>query len=214
MDPFHARLARVALAAAKPYGFALAGGYAVQAHGFLDRPSADVDIFTTSRAEEDFPAAVDAVLIALRGDGLVPEAEIRNASFARIAVDTPDGATTKIEMGVDWRANEPLPLSIGPVLHPDDAVANKVCALLGRAEVRDYVDVDAIVSSGRYGEEELLCLAESHDPGFDRQWFAEALAAVDRLPDDRFQLYGLTPGQAARLKKRLADWAIRIRSPR
>lgn len=69
MDPFHARLARVALAAAEPYGFALAGGYAVQAHGFLDRPSADVDIFTTSRAEKDFPAAVDVVLAALCGDG-------------------------------------------------------------------------------------------------------------------------------------------------
>jgi Nucleotidyl transferase AbiEii toxin, Type IV TA system len=212
MDPFHARIARVALAAAEPYGFALAGGYAVQAHGFLDRPSADVHIFTTSRAEGDFPAAVDAVLAALRDDGLIPEAEIRNASFARIAVATPDGGTTKIEMGVDWRANQPSRLSIGPVLHPDDAVANKVCALFGRAEVRDYVDVDAIVSSGRYGEEELLSLAEAHDPGFDRQWFAEALAAVDRLPDDRFQLYGLAPAQAARLKKRLTDWSARIRN--
>lgn len=148
----HEHPARVALAAAGPFGFALAGGYAVQAHGFLDRPSADVDIFTTSRAEGDFPAAVDAVLAALRGDGLVPEAEIRNASFARIAVATPDGGTTKIEMGVDWRANQPSRLSIGPVLHPDDAVANKVCVLFGRAEVRDYVDVDAIVSSGRYSE--------------------------------------------------------------
>src|SRR5215469_12588577 len=107
MDPFHARLARVALAAAERYSFALAGGYAVQAHGFLDRPSADVDIFTTSRAEGDFAAAVDAVLAALKDDGLVSEAEIRNTSFARIAVAIPTGGTTKIEMGVDWRANQP-----------------------------------------------------------------------------------------------------------
>jgi hypothetical protein len=214
MDPFHARLARVALAAAEPYGFALAGGYAVQAHGFLDRPSADVDIFTTSRAEGDFPVAVDAVLAALRSDGLTPETEIRNASFARIAVADPDGGSTKIEMGVDWRANQPLRLSIGPVLHPDDAVANKICALFGRAEVRDYVDVDAVMSSGRYDEEELLSLAEMHDPGFDRQWFAEALAVVDRLPDARFQLYGLTPAEVIGLKKRLADWAARIRNDR
>jgi Nucleotidyl transferase AbiEii toxin, Type IV TA system len=185
MDPFHARLARVALAAAEPYGFALAGGYAVQAHGFLDRPSADVDIFTTSRAEGDFPVAVDAVLAALRSDGLTPETEI-----------------------------QPLRLSIGPVLHPDDAVANKICALFGRAEVRDYVDVDAVMSSGRYDEEELLSLAEMHDPGFDRQWFAEALALVDRLPDARFQLYGLTPAEVIGLKKRLADWAARIRNDR
>jgi hypothetical protein len=35
-------------------------------------------------------------------------------------------------------------------------VANKVCALFGRAEVRDYVDVDAILTSGRHTENELL----------------------------------------------------------
>jgi len=214
MDPFHARLARVALAAAEPYGFVLAGGYAVQVHGFLTRPSADVDIFTTSRNEGDFPVAVDAVLDALRSDGLVSESEIRNESFARISVTDPDTDSAKIEMGVDWRANQPLRLSVGLVLHPDDAVANKVCALFGRAEVRDYVDVDAVVTSGRYGEGELLSLAEAHDPGFDRQWFAEALAAVDRLPDGRFQLYGLTTADVAGLKKRLADWASRIRQTR
>jgi hypothetical protein len=32
MDPFHERLARIALDAAASYGFCLAGGYAVQAH--------------------------------------------------------------------------------------------------------------------------------------------------------------------------------------
>lgn len=101
MDPFHARLARVALAAAEPYGFALAGGYAAQAQGFLDRPSADVDIFITSRAEGDFPAAVDAVIDSLQGDGLIPEAEIRNRSFARIAVAA--GAAT-----ADLRLLEPV----------------------------------------------------------------------------------------------------------
>ena len=33
MDPFHEQLARIALDAAESFGFALAGGYAVQAHG-------------------------------------------------------------------------------------------------------------------------------------------------------------------------------------
>jgi hypothetical protein len=37
MDSLHERLARLALAAASGYGFCLAAGYAVQAHGFLDR---------------------------------------------------------------------------------------------------------------------------------------------------------------------------------
>ena len=49
---------------------------------------------------------------------------------------------------MDWRMNEPIRLAIGPVLHADDAVANKVCALFGRAEIRDYVDVAAILEYG------------------------------------------------------------------
>ncbi len=54
MDPFHERLARVALEVTAAYGFALAGGYAVQAHGFLDRPSSDVDLFAEASADFNF----------------------------------------------------------------------------------------------------------------------------------------------------------------
>jgi hypothetical protein len=48
VHPFHERLARVGLTAAAPYGFCLAGGYAVQAHGMVDRRSKDVDLFTST----------------------------------------------------------------------------------------------------------------------------------------------------------------------
>lgn len=77
MDPFHERLARVALDAASSYGFALAGGYAVQAHGFLDRPSADVDLFAEVSAQADFSRAVDAVIAAYQRDGLQIDEETR-----------------------------------------------------------------------------------------------------------------------------------------
>jgi hypothetical protein len=192
MDPFHEQLARVALDAAGSFGFALAGGYAVQAHGFLDRMSSDVDLFAEAGAEFDFSEAVNAVISAYRGEGFEVQAEVLTASFARLNVSSASDST-KVELGVDWRKNTPVSLEVGPVLHADDAVANKVCALSGRAEVRDYVDVDAIVASGRYTADELLDLAADHDPGFDRSWFAEALSAVDRLPDRLFQPYNLSP---------------------
>jgi hypothetical protein len=98
---------------------------------------------------------------------------VRSPTFARLSVSSGE-ERAKVELGVDWRKNEPILLAIGPVLHADDAVANKVCALFGRAEVRDYVDVAAILASGRYTEENLVRLAEEHDPGFDPAWFAEA----------------------------------------
>jgi hypothetical protein len=210
MDPFHERLARVAQDAAGIYGFALAGGYAIQAHGFLSRMSSDVDLFASSRVEFDFTQASDAVVTAYRRDRLDVVVEVRNSTFARLTVA--DGAkVARVELGVDWRENEPVRLAVGPVLHADDAVANKVCALFGRAEVRDYVDVDAILISGRYTEDQLLILAMEHDPGFDRAWFAEALAAIDRLPDSLFQPYGLEAKGVTALRLRMTGWAAKIR---
>jgi hypothetical protein len=209
MDPFHERLARVALDVAASYGFALAGGYAVQAHGFLDRPSADIDLFAEASADFDFSQAVDAVIAAYERDGLDADAEVRSSSFARLSVSRGE-ERAKVELGVDWRKNEPILLAVGPVLHADDAVANKVCALFGRAEVRDYVDVAAILTSGRYSEETLVRLAAEHDPGFDPAWFAEALNAVDRLPDSLFAPYGLAPEGVSALKAQMRAWARRI----
>ncbi|MET7774983.1 hypothetical protein ABZU94_08835 [Streptomyces mirabilis] len=63
-------------------------------------------------------------------------------------------------------------LEIGPVLHPDDAVANKVTTLFGRAAPRDYLDVNAALASGRYSGGRLLQLASEHDAGFDPRHFA------------------------------------------
>ncbi len=99
--------------------------------------------------------------------------------------------------------NEPIRLAVGPVLHADDTVANKVCALFGRAEIRDYVDVAAILASGRYSDDDLVRLAAAHDPGFDLAWFTEALQAVDRIPDTGFAEYGLDPASAAALRSRM-----------
>ena len=128
MDPFHEQLARVALDAAGSFGFALAGGYAIQAHGFLSRMSSDVDLFAEASGEFDFSEAVDAVISAYQREGLQVQAEVLTASFARLNVMSVSNSA-KVELGLDWRKNKPIGLAVGPVLHADDAVANKVCAL-------------------------------------------------------------------------------------
>jgi len=69
VDPRHATIAKIALGVAGDYGFALAGGYAVSAHGMGARPSGDVDLFTDRHRRADFPAAVDAVINALNDSG-------------------------------------------------------------------------------------------------------------------------------------------------
>ena len=63
--------------------------------------------------------------------------------------------------------------------------------------------MDAILATGQYTEGELLNLAADHDSGFDQSRFAEALAAIDRLPDSSVQPYGMSPGNAAALRERM-----------
>lgn len=128
------RLARVGLEAAADHGFVLAGGYAVQAHGFLRRISDDGDLFTDQLDPAAFDTAVHAVRDAYAGSGLTVEVTKRGDTFARLLITDESGRTTKVEMGYDWRAQPPAVVDIGPVLHPDDAVANKVSTVFSRAE--------------------------------------------------------------------------------
>ena len=73
----------------------------------------------------------------------------------------------------------PVQLDVGPVLHQDDLAADKVLAMWGRGEPRDFVDVVALL--GRYTEDHLLELAALKDRGFIVESFCEALAAVQRI---------------------------------
>jgi Domain of unknown function (DUF1814). len=209
VDAFHQRLARIGLEAAERYGFALAGGYAMQAAGFLQRPSEDVDLFTIWDRRGEFDTAASAIVAAYQSAGLRVEAERRHDTFLRLTVS--DGEqTAKVELGIDLRANEPVRISIGPVLHPDDAVANKIMALYERALARDFIDIDAVLRSGRYDEAALLRLAERSDITFDRAVFADALAVVEQLDDDDFAQYGVVGAQLNELRQRFAQWRARL----
>lgn len=213
MDHLHARLTQLALAAAAEDGFVLAGGYAVQAHGILNRVSDDVDLFTDQGDPRRFDAAVDAVRDAYTADGLSVEVMRAGSVFARLLVTDEAGRQTKVEMGYDWRAEPPVMMGVGPVLHPDDAVANKVSALYSRAEARDYVDVHATLTSGRYTPEALLRLAEERDPDFDRAMFAQALRASRRWDDEDYTAYGLDAEAVERLRSTIESWADELETP-
>jgi len=207
MELRHKQIARIALAAGAQYGLALAGGYAVSAHGMGNRPSGDVDLFTSWQHRGEFQELKAAVISALEAAGYKVSVIMSAETFTRLTLDTPEGGTEeKVELSVDWRAHDPVQLAIGPVLHADDAVANKVCALFGRALPRDFLDVDAAILSGRYTREQLLELAADADHGFDRLLFADALGALTQITDAAFAEYSTSPGAIADMRHRFAQW--------
>ncbi len=190
MSPFQRRLTRLGLKVLSRRGFALAGGYALQEHGFGDRWSDDVDLFTP------FHGYSLAVVVEIIGD-----------SFARLRVREPDGGSTKIELRSDWRTEPPVIVEgLGAVLGVADAVAGKMSALSDRPLPRDFIDIDAVLRSGRLSRQDLLRLAWERDPGFDRDAFAEALAAVRFHPDAAYTHYDLDLDEIGVLRVRFAAW--------
>jgi nucleotidyltransferase AbiEii toxin of type IV toxin-antitoxin system len=207
MEPRHERIAKTALAVGARYGLALAGGYAVSAHGMGNRPSGDVDLFTSWQHRGEFSELTAAVIAALEAAGYKATVIMSAETFTRLTLTDPaDGTEEKVELSVDWRAHEPVQLAVGPVLHADDAVANKVCALFGRALPRDFLDVDAAITSGRYTREQLLELAADADHGFDRLLFADALGALTQITDAAFAEYRADSGMIADMRHRFAQW--------
>jgi len=53
---------------------------------------------------------------------------------------------------------------------------------------------------------------KEHDDGFDPEWFARALLAVDRWPDREYEAYGLDRARARveQMRADLREWAQRI----
>jgi hypothetical protein len=134
------------------------------------------------------------------GEGLHVQVDLRLDTFARLHVTDPDepGRQHRVELVANWRAQPPVQMDIGPVLHADGVMAGKMDALYNRAAARDFLDVDAAIASGRYTLEHLCDLAYQADAGFDRQLFAAMLGRIERLDDEDFTDYGVEHRPAMR----------------
>lgn len=213
IDELQREVAAIALRAAARHGFALAGGNALIAHGIIDRPTEDVDLF--SDEEAGVAAAAQAVQDALREagyraerrdrtDGLGDVFEGMGEGLAEWLVTAPGGRQTVLQMAHFGRSRGPVTMDVGPVLDLQDLAGWKVCALASRVEPRDYVDTAAALR--HYSVAELIRLAKQLDPGLEDRDFAAAGRQLDRMPDGVFIRYGLGPQHVAALRDQFAAW--------
>jgi hypothetical protein len=213
VSPLHGQVAAIALGAAASHGFALGGGTALIAHGLINRPTQDVDVF--SNEEGGVEAAAGAVEAALRAAGFGAERRDQTEGLADIfygmgeglaewIITAPDGAQMMLQMAYFERARQPVIMEFGPVLDLEDVVGGKVCALASRAEPRDYVDTAAALQ--RYSIDQVIGFARRLDPGLTRRDFADAGRRLDRWGDRIFAPFGLSRAQIAELRDRFAAW--------
>ncbi|HEX2822416.1 MAG TPA: nucleotidyl transferase AbiEii/AbiGii toxin family protein [Streptosporangiaceae bacterium] len=214
LDHLHREVAVIALRAAARYGFALAGGCALIEHGVIGRLTEDVDLFTDH--EHGVQAAAGAVESGLRAAGFEAERQDKTAGLTGVfegmgeglaewIITAPGGRQMMLQMSYFDRGQQPVIMDIGPVLDLDDVVGGKVCALASRAVERDYVDTAAALERG-YTIGQLIGLARALDPGLTAEDFADAGRRLDRLDDEAFARYRLSPKDVARIRERFAAW--------
>jgi hypothetical protein len=213
LDELHQEVAAIALGAAAEHGFALGGGNALIAHGIIERPTEDVDLFTDR--ESGVIAAAAGVEAALRGAGFGADRQDKTAGLGDIfygmgeglaewIVTAPGGRQMALQMAYFERANTPVLMEFGPVLDLEDVVGGKVCALASRAYERDYADVAAAMD--RYSVDELIGFARRLDPGLSAADFADAGQRLDQMSDRRFTAAGVSLEDVATVRDRLAGW--------
>lgn len=91
-----------------------------------------------------------------------------------------------MDLATDARLFPVEPGKPAPTLRGDELAVDKVLALFGRAEARDFVDLWAI--EPLHGLDRLLDLADEKDRGFDVGVFAQMLGRFDRLRREEFDV--------------------------
>lgn len=167
--------------------FALAGGAALIVHGVVNRTTRDLDLFTEERGH--VPTLQQTLTDELVANGLGVTIISASTTFVRLEVHEPaSDERIEIDLGVDVRMAAPVTTDIGRVLSIDELAADKMLALYGRAELRDFLDVADLLE--RFPKERLVELAIAKDAGFTLARFVESLAALHRFPDADWEAHG------------------------
>lgn len=206
LTPLQERICRLVGSLPEAADVVLAGGGALIVHGIVDRATTDLDYFSPDVASVK-PAA-DAVRSALEAASLHVEVDRDGAMFVRFYVS--DGnEQAAVDFGISRRAYPPERAETGQVLAPEDLAGDKMAALFGRAEARDFVDVFAL--SARFTRDELYELAADKDTGFVLERFRDSLGLFEHRRRDEF---AVSDDEYQRLRTWVDQWRAELPAPK
>ncbi|MFE7809395.1 nucleotidyl transferase AbiEii/AbiGii toxin family protein [Streptomyces sp. NPDC057430] len=205
LTELHRRLLADVLAVGDVYPLVLTGGYAVQAHGLVDRLSKDLDVATEN--PEPMEKIATAVRVGLEQRGWQVRALETDPLSARLIVtDTSTGEECEVDVLKEALWRPPVKTQHGLVLSLEDVVGTKVRALADRGLARDLIDVRAATDRWSHIELEELGRRHARD-SFDLSDLQARLAGADWIDDTEFAAYGLDDQQTIELRRWAQEWA-------
>jgi Nucleotidyl transferase AbiEii toxin, Type IV TA system len=166
LNALHRRLLQDVLEIGNAFPFVITGGYAVQAHGLVDRLSRDIDVATDSSVPMDSLAGLLVAGLTERG-WLVRVIGVDPVSARFMVTDQGTGEDCEVDILKEGFNRPPETTPYGPVLALDDVIGTKVRALADRGYPRDLVDIHAasrIRSQGSWNR------SAADAPGVNSAW--------------------------------------------
>jgi hypothetical protein len=190
--------------------FFLTGGAALVGFYLAHRETHDLDLFVLEDVLEEGVAEVAAVAREL---GAATESILTSPDFRRLLMRRAE-ETVLIDLVRD-RVTQLVPQK--PVVRgiridpPEEILANKLCALLGRAEIRDLVDVRALESAG-YSVEDAIRGAAEKDAGLSPAQLSWVLGQI-RMGEDLIPPGGVSRQDLLDYLEDLIDRLARLAFP-
>ncbi len=180
----------------------LAGGAALHIEPNSQRFSNDLDYFHDS--VERVASAFEQDRTTLVTEKFLVNVEMNQRGFIR-AVVSKNQDSTKVEWAHDsaWRFMPPIKnAQVGVQLHPIDLAVNKMLALAGRDEPRDFLDIMQIHAE-MLPLAALVWAAVGKDPGFTPSSLLEIIRRRGKYrPEDFARLHLARPVDLVSLKTR------------
>jgi predicted nucleotidyltransferase component of viral defense system len=162
--------------------FYLTGGTALARFYFHHRDSQDLDLFTNDQ-DQDFALVNQVVLGILHTSGLQITSQVITDTFIQYIVIDPSGASLKLDLVKD------IPVHFGALVDRDgikvDSLenigSNKVLAVFGRTDAKDFIDLYWILKHTDLNFDDLFRLAKEKDLGLSELYLAYALQNIEKI---------------------------------
>lgn len=171
IEQAHLALAEAFFGLPESDGYVVGGGVAALAHGVVERPTEDIDLFIDRRHVKARPLeAARALSVEAGARGWAVDWIREFPDHARLLVAT-DAGPLLVDLVLETVDQKPVVTVVGPTVSERDAAVGKLVALFDRAEARDFVDVFEFCR--RYDRMLLIRLAGLRDTGLDGSHLAE-----------------------------------------
>jgi len=146
---------------------------------------------------------------ALNAAGLTVDLIHSDSWFRAFRVTDPAAEqSVAVDLGYDYRKEQPVVIAnIGPVIGLGDVVVGKVRALWDRQAARDYLDIDAILATGRWTVLDLRAILTEIRPEATDATFAQILREAGDVDPKEYAEYGRSPSDLTALALHLDQHA-------